>query len=88
MRLEELPLRCPCCGYKTLRERGGFEACAICYWEDDGQDDADADVVKGGPNGDLSLTQGRANFMSFGASREQDLPYVRPPRPDEFPDTP
>lgn len=88
MRLEVLPLRCPCCGHKTLRERGGFEVCAVCYWEDDGQDDADADVVKGGPNGGLSLTQGRANFRAFGASREEDLPYVRPPRPDEIPDTP
>src|SRR5260370_42491773 len=46
----ELPLRCPCCGCKTLGERGGFEICGVCCWEDDGQDDYDADVVRGGPN--------------------------------------
>ena len=52
-----LPLRCPCCRCKTLRERGGFDICEVCFWEDDGQDDHDADVVRGGPNGALSLTQ-------------------------------
>ena len=41
--------RCPCCGYKTLPERGGFELCPVCFWEDDGQDDADADTIRGGP---------------------------------------
>src|SRR6478735_6352156 len=84
----QLPLRCPCCAYKTLRERGTFQVCAVCYWEDDGQDDFDADVMRGGPNGDLSLTQGRANYMAFGASREEDLPHVRPPLPEELRDKP
>jgi hypothetical protein len=26
----------------------------VCFWEDDGQDDHDADLVRGGPNGALS----------------------------------
>ncbi|WP_198674015.1 CPCC family cysteine-rich protein [Chitinophaga alhagiae] len=26
---------CPCCGYITLSERGGYEICPICFWEDD-----------------------------------------------------
>ena len=81
--LRDLPIRCPCCGYKTLSERGEFEICAVCFWEDDGQDDDDADEVHGGPNGDLSLTQGRANYVKFGASLEQNLPHVRPPRAGE-----
>ncbi|MBU9349269.1 hypothetical protein KTE65_02965 [Burkholderia multivorans] len=38
------------------------------------------------PDGDLSLTAGRANYRSFGASRRQDLPHVRRPLPDEMPD--
>ncbi|MBU9132917.1 hypothetical protein KTD17_07875 [Burkholderia multivorans] len=84
--IRDLPLRCPCCRSKTLRERGGFEICSVCFWQDDGQDDEDADKVLGGPNGDLSLTAGRANYRSFGASRTQDLPHVRPPLPDEMPD--
>jgi len=80
----DLPLRCPCCGYKTLKERGEFEICPVCFWEDDGQDDDDADEILGGPNGDISLTQGRANYKELGASQRQDLPQVRPPRPDEM----
>jgi len=36
-RQENVP--CPCCGHLTLRERGGFELCPECDWEDDGQDD-------------------------------------------------
>ena len=53
---------CPCCGFPTLEARGDFEICLVCWWEDDGQDDADADTVAGGPNGRYSLTQARANF--------------------------
>jgi hypothetical protein len=55
---------CPCCGYWTLSERGTFEICAECGWEDDGQDDADADVVRGGPNGALSLTAAREHYRN------------------------
>ncbi|WP_407136525.1 CPCC family cysteine-rich protein [Xanthomonas protegens] len=78
MLIKHLPPRCPCCGYKTLSERAAFEICAVCFWEDDGQDDDDADAVLGGPNGSLSLTQARANYQQSGASRRQDLLYVRP----------
>ncbi len=55
-------LACPCCGYPTLGARGNYEICTICWWEDDGQDDADADTLNDGPNGAYSLTQARANF--------------------------
>ena len=44
---------CPCCRARTLHERGSFECCPVCYWEDDGQGDHDADKVRGGPNSDL-----------------------------------
>ena len=76
---------CPCCGYRTLDERGGYDICPVCYWEDDGQDDEDADVVKGGPNGDLSLTQARQNFKKYGAADIRDLSAVRSPNPGELP---
>lgn len=55
-------LDCPCCGFPTLGARSIFEICPICWWEDDGQDEADADEVRGGPNGAYSLTRARANF--------------------------
>jgi Cysteine-rich CPCC len=35
--------RCPCCGFITLTERSADEICPVCFWEDDGQDDHDAD---------------------------------------------
>ncbi|MBT2696539.1 hypothetical protein J7E79_03745 [Bacillus sp. ISL-40] len=54
--------KCPSCGYPTLEERGMFEICILCHWEDDGQDDPYADEVWGGPNGDYSLTEARKNF--------------------------
>lgn len=56
---------CPCCGYPTLDERGGYEICQICWWEDDGQDDSDADIVRGGPNHHYSLTDARKNFKEY-----------------------
>jgi hypothetical protein len=66
----ELPPRairfsCPCCGYPTLGERGGCEICELCWWEDDGQDDIDADKVRGGPNHHYSLTEARSNFEQY-----------------------
>ncbi|GGK46377.1 membrane protein [Planomonospora parontospora subsp. parontospora] len=82
---EDGPYACPCCGYVTLDERGGFEICPVCFWEDDGQDDPDADVVLGGPNGRLSLTQARRNFLTSGACEEAMRDHVRPSLPEEQP---
>jgi hypothetical protein len=76
--------RCPCCGCRTLLERGGFDICPVCFWEDDGQDDQDADDVQGGPNGELSLTQARPNYKEFGACDRRHLTSVRSPKPDEL----
>jgi hypothetical protein len=59
---------CPCCGFASLGGRGDYEICDVCWWEDDGQDNEDADVVMGGPNYHLSLTQARANFLVHGIS--------------------
>lgn len=76
-RVEGEAYRCPCCGCRTLGERGGFEICAVCFWEDDGQDDADADTIRGGPNRSLSLTQARQNFRAMGACDHESLPHAR-----------
>lgn len=83
-RAEGVSYRCPCCGYRTLQERGGFEICQVCFWEDDGQDDSDAEMVRGGPNGSLSLTQARRNYGEFGACDRKSLQHVRKPTPDEI----
>ena len=33
---------CPACGYPTLSQRGRFDNCPLCHWEDDGHDDPQA----------------------------------------------
>jgi hypothetical protein len=53
--------------------RRGVEMCPVCWWEDDGQDDVDEDVVICGPNGSLSLKQGRMNYESFGVGKNDSL---------------
>ncbi|MEU6265710.1 CPCC family cysteine-rich protein [Saccharopolyspora shandongensis] len=79
------PHPCPCCGFVTLPERGIFEICSVCFWEDDGQDDHDADLVRGGPNGSLSLTEARRNFRAMRACDERCTQFVRDPLPGESP---
>lgn len=62
---------CPCCGACSLDERGEYDICSVCWWEDDGQDNHNADKVMGGPNYHLSLTQARINFLISGISDPQ-----------------
>jgi cysteine-rich CPCC protein len=76
-------VRCLCCGSRTLTTPGVFELCPVCWWQDDGQDEVDADVVRGGPNGILSLTAARANFLACGASDRRFLGRVRAPLASE-----
>ena len=77
---------CPCCGYKTLSERGGYDICNVCFWEDDGKDNEDADVIRGGPNGKLSLSEARRNFADFGACEKRHIRNVRKPQHEEMPE--
>ena len=64
--INRFPHACPCCGYATLDARGEYEICSVCWWEDDGQDNDDANVVRGGPNSNISLTRARINFLTTG----------------------
>jgi len=75
--------RCPCCKFKTLLGRAGDEICPVCFWEDDGQDEHDADLVRGGPNAHLSLQHARENFARYGASDSRFVEQVRAPQPEE-----
>jgi hypothetical protein len=80
---EGIRYKCPCCHYKTLETRGQYDICSVCFWEDDGQDDADAGTNQYfGPN-HMSLTQGRENYLRIGAYDEKMLKHVRPPLPNE-----
>lgn len=72
------PYTCPCCGHRTLPERGSYELCSECGWEDDGQDDHDADAVRGGPNGPQSLSEARDEYVRRGGSPQPHAPPVAP----------
>ena len=82
---ENVSYRCPCCKCLTLHERGGYEICPVCFWEDDGQDDPYADEMSGGSNGEMSLTQARSNYAEYGAMEERFVGCVRRPKDDELP---
>ncbi len=62
---------CPCCGKRALSERGSYEICKTCGWEDDGQDEHDADEVRGGPNGRFSLTEARKLFREQHTKKQE-----------------
>jgi hypothetical protein len=55
---------CPCCGLRTL-DRGDYEICYVCWWEDDGRDNADA-TDESGANGGISLAEARFNYLTTG----------------------
>ncbi|MES2449520.1 MAG: CPCC family cysteine-rich protein [Pseudomonadota bacterium] len=75
---------CPCCGYLTLNERGVYEICGVCFWEDDGQTAANVDEARGGPNGGLSLTMAQENYRAFGACERRYIVNVRLPAASEI----
>lgn len=76
---------CPCCGYLTLTSanRGTFEICPVCCWEDDNVQFDDEDYA-GGANR-VSLRQARINFALYKVSSIECKRYVRPPKPSEIP---
>jgi len=76
----EARFRCPCCGCKTLGMPDAMELCPVCWWEDDGQEDADAFDIRLTVNGHLSLAEARASYTRCGAADARFLPYVRKPK--------
>ena len=69
--------QCPCCDYFSLTARASYDICAICYWEDDGQDLDRLDEVSG-PN-HITLREARRNFEHIGACDQAALALVTPP---------
>ena len=59
---------CNCCFMPTVRNRGDFEVCPICFWEDDGQDIHASHIIVGGPNGQRSLDEARRDFQEHGVT--------------------
>lgn len=66
---------CPCCGANSLTERGAWDICPVCWWEDDGTENDEASLYFSGPNNGLQLTAARINFIQHGIynPERQDL---------------
>jgi len=73
----EVRFRCPCCGCRTLEAPAALGLCPVCWWEDDGQEDADAREIRMTVNGHLSLDEAREHYSHCGAAHPRFLPYVR-----------
>ena len=78
--LVEPRVACPCCGYRSLGQRGHYEICQICFWEDEGDSPLDP---RGGPN-HMTLREARENFQRIGACDEGALAHVLPDRRDRY----
>lgn len=64
---EPVRFSCPCCGFPALDGRGYADFCVVCFWRDDGRDDAQADQSsEGTDNAPWSLAEARANFLTYG----------------------
>lgn len=78
---EEENLACACCGYDTVEERGNYEICPICFWEDDPVQFAHPHL--GGGANKMSLRQGQKNYIDFGACDIEMLKHTRKPTADD-----
>ena len=72
--LSEGRFQCPCCDFYTLEQRGAYDVCPVCYWEDDGQDLDRVDEVSA-PN-HITLRQARRNFVRYGACDQSAVSLV------------
>lgn len=75
--------RCPCCGYYTFIEieRGNYDICPVCFWEDDFEQEKNP-YYDGGANR-VSLVTARINFKKYGACEQEMVKYCRPPKENE-----
>lgn len=74
---ETQDVTCLICGYKTLYERGDWEICEICRWEDDVVINGNDPVSPA--NRDLSVSEAQVNFIRIGASSPKKLANARKP---------
>jgi len=69
---EDLSLtNCPCCNFRTISNRGEYEICSICFWEDDGSEE----LERYSPVNHLSLNQAKINFENIGVVSEKFIEY-------------
>lgn len=69
--------QCQCCDYFTLSERGCWELCKVCFWEDEELDFDAPDFVSGANH--ITLREGRENFSRLGACEKRVARFVCSP---------
>ena len=74
-------LKCLCCGYLTIQQRGGYEICPVCFWEDDGSQELDQ---TSGPN-HMTLREARENFVRVGACSVDAVQHVEAEAREMYP---
>jgi len=68
---------CPCCGYRTLHNKGEYDICPICFWEDDYYQEQNKNSPDGANH--ISLLEGQINYRRFGACDNTCINHVRKP---------
>lgn len=63
---------CPCCNYKTISEKGNYQICPVCFWEDDGS----IDISKYSSVNHMTLNEAQNNLRTNGAILEKFLKFV------------
>lgn len=63
---------CFCCNYKTILERGNYQICKVCFWEDDGGNDE----CKYSHVNHMTLKEAKDNFKIKGVILEKFLKFV------------
>ncbi|WP_374465154.1 CPCC family cysteine-rich protein [Chryseobacterium sp.] len=63
---------CPCCNFRTIFEKGNYQICPVCFWEDDGN----TDDMKTSSANHMTLKEARDNFKTKGAISDQFLKFV------------
>ena len=51
---EDVLEACPCCCYLTLPNRGNYDICPLCEWEDDGKSCDELDIYSSANHSTLS----------------------------------
>lgn len=68
-------IQCYCCGYFTIEERGNYEICPVCFWEDDGGNKDKTNMYSSVNH--MTLDEGRMNFLEVGACAHKFIQYVQ-----------
>ncbi len=71
---KEILFACPCCLYQTIKERGRYEICPVCFWEDDGNNE----INRYSSVNNMTLLKGKDNFKKYACVKETSIKFINP----------